>query len=190
MKLFTRRDTINDIGIRLVLVPFFGIAIPLITKMVPHAQFSQWQIKFSYLYNITNAFIIYEGSRFLHFTLRSYFDWLNKPARKIIALVVAIPFYVVPVCVLMQVGWYHIFLEGNINWDVIKLSTVIVLFAVFFLVNLYETVFVVRNFANELVRQEQLERAKDEAQLEALKNQIDPHFIFNPDFAVGLSGKT
>ena len=30
-----------------------------------------------------------------------------------------------------------------------------------------------------MIRSEQLERARAEAELEALKNQIDPHFIFN-----------
>lgn len=112
IKLFGRRDTINDIGIRVLMVPFFGISIPLITRMVPHAQLTNWQIKFSYLYTILIAFLIYEGSRFLLFTLRTYFDWFNKPARKILALVFAISFYCVPVSVLMLVGWYNIFLDG------------------------------------------------------------------------------
>lgn len=179
IKPFSGRDTINDIGIRLVLIPFFGISIPLITRMVPHAQFTNWQIKFSYLYTILIALVIYEGSRFLLFTLRTYFDWFNRPARKIIALVFAISFYCVPVSVLLLVGWYNIFLEGQINWPVLKLTTLIILVAVFFMVNLYETVFLVRDVANDKVKREQLERARAEAELEALKNQIDPHFIFN-----------
>ena len=178
-KLFGQRDKINDIGIRVVLVPLFGISIPLITKMVPHEEFTNWQVKFSYLYTIGIAFIIYEGTRFLHFTLRSYFDWFNKPARKIIALLVTIPFYCVPVSVLLLVGWYNIFMNGVVNWEVLQLTTIVILVAVFFLVNLYETVFLVRDVANDRVKNEQLERAKAEAELEALKNQVDPHFIFN-----------
>lgn len=178
-KLFGPKDKINDIGIRLVLVPLFGIAIPLITQMVPHNQFTNWQIKFSYLYTISIAFVIYEGVRFLQFTLRSYFDWLNKPVKKILAFIITIPFYVVPVSVLMLVGWYKIFMNGIVDWSVVRLSSIIILIAVFFLVNLYETIFLVRDVANDKLQQEQLVRAKAEAELEALKNQIDPHFIFN-----------
>ena len=178
-KLFGPKDRINDIGIRVVLVPLFGIAIPLITQMVPHDQFSNSQVKLSYLYTISIAFVIYEGVRFLQFTLRSYFDWLNKPIRKILAFIITIPFYVVPVSVLMLVGWYKIFMNGVVDWHVVRLSSIIILIAVFFLVNLYETVFLVRDVANDKLQQEQLERAKAEAELEALKNQIDPHFIFN-----------
>jgi sensor histidine kinase YesM len=178
-KLFGPKDKINDIGIRVVLVPLFGIAIPLITQMVPHDQFSNWQIKLSYLYTISIAFVIYEGVRFLQFTLRSYFDWLNKPLKKILAFIITIPFYVVPVSVLMLVGWYKIFMNGVVDWNVVRLSSIIILIAVFFLVNLYETVFLVRDVANDKLEQEQLVRAKAEAELEALKNQIDPHFILN-----------
>lgn len=178
-KLFSQREKINDLGIRVILVPFFGIAIPLITRMVPHKEFTNWEIKFSYLYTILIAFVIYEGSRFLHFTLRTYFDWFNKPVKKIIALVITIPFYCVPVSILMLVGWYHLFMNGIVDWKIVKFTSLIILIAVFFLVNLYETVFLIRDLANDRVTQEQLERAKAEAELEALKNQIDPHFIFN-----------
>ena len=178
-KFASNRDRINDIGIRILLIPFFGIAIPLLTRMVPHEKFTNWQIKFSYLYTIMIAFVIYEGTRFLHFTLRSYFDWLNKPAKKILAILITIPFYCVPVSMLLLVAWYHIFMDGHVDWQTVKLSALLITGAVFFLVNVYETVFAVRDMTADKINKEQLERARAEAELEALKNQIDPHFIFN-----------
>jgi sensor histidine kinase YesM len=173
------REQINDIGIRALLIPFFGIAIPLITGMVPHKEFTLLQIKLSYLYTILLAFVIYQGTRYLHFTLRTYFDWLNKPVQKVIALLLTIPFYTIPVSVLMLVGWYNLFMGGVINWVVIKTTSLIILIAVFFLVHVYETVFLVKQTENDQLKKEQLERSRAEAELEALKNQIDPHFIFN-----------
>ena len=178
-KLFGSRERLNDIGMRTVLVPLFGIAIPILTQMVPHERFSNWEVKLSYIYTIFMALIIYEGNRFLLFTLRTYFDWLNKPLKKIIAIVIVVPFYCVPVSVLMMVGWYNIFMDGKVDWAVIKLATTIILGCVFFVVNVYETIFLVKDAASDKVKKEQLERAKVEAELEALKNQIDPHFIFN-----------
>lgn len=179
MKFAHNRERINDLGIRVILIPLFGISIPLITRMVPHASFTNWQIKFSYLYTIAIAFVIYEGSRFLHFTLRSYFDWLNKPVKKILAIIITIPFYCIPISILLLVSWYHVFLNGIVNWQVIQFAVILITCAVFFLVNVYETVFAVRDIAADKINKEQLERARAEAELEALKNQIDPHFIFN-----------
>jgi sensor histidine kinase YesM len=170
---------INDIGFRLILVPFFGIAIPLITGMINGQNFSNWQVKLSFLYTIMISLVIWEGNRFLHFSLRSYFDWINKPLRKIAVLILSITFYTVPVSVLLLVGWYKIFSKEPVNWNIVTDSSLIILIAVIFITHVYETVFLVKESESEMIRNEQLERAKAEAELEALKNQIDPHFIFN-----------
>jgi sensor histidine kinase YesM len=173
------RERLNDIGFRAILIPAFGIAIPIVTGMTHGISLTAWQFKLSYLYTVGIAFFIWEGNRYLLFTLRSYFDWFNKPLRKITALVLAISFYTIPVSALLLVIWYHIFNEGKVNWNVITTSTLIIMVCVVFITHVYETVFLVREAETEKVKKEQLERARVEAELEALKSQIDPHFIFN-----------
>jgi LytS/YehU family sensor histidine kinase len=147
--------------------------------MMDNTHFPLWKTKVSYLYTIGIAFLIWEGNRFLLFTLRSYFDWFNKPVRKIAALVLAVSFYTIPVSALLLVVWYKIFNEGLVNWSVVTTATLAIMICVFFITHIYETVFLVREAENAKLKKEQLERARAEAELEALKNQIDPHFIFN-----------
>lgn len=173
------RDRLNDIGFRLILIPVFGIVIPLVTGMMKESNFTLWQTKLSFLYTTGVAFLIWEGNRYLLFTLRSYFDWFNKPVRKIAALVLAISFYTIPVSGLLLVVWYKLFRNGTVNWSVITTATLVIMICVLFITHIYETVFLVKEAESEKLKKEQLERAKAEAELEALKNQIDPHFIFN-----------
>jgi len=172
-------ENVNDIGFRLILIPLFGIAIPLVTRMVDHSSFPLWKIKLSYGYTIGIAFIVWEGNRYLLFTLRAYFNWFNKPIKKILALLFAITFYTIPVSALLLVGWFHLFQKGSVNWSVVTTATLIIMICVVFITHVYETVFLVKQAESDQLKKEQLERAKAEAELEALKNQVDPHFIFN-----------
>ncbi|RYG46335.1 MAG: histidine kinase, partial [Chitinophagaceae bacterium] len=145
-----------------------------------HAQnFTNWQIKLSFLYTIGIAAIVWQGNRYLHYSMRSYFDWYNKPVQKVMILLLSIAFYTIPVSVLLLVGWYNFFSPGMVDWPVVWNATLIILVAVIFITHVYETVFLVKETETEIIRNEQLERTKAEAELEALKNQIDPHFIFN-----------
>lgn len=175
----TDKEKLNDIGFRAVLIPFFGVAIPLITGMINVHNLSNWQVKISFLYTIFIAFIIWEGNRYLLFSMRSYFDWYKKPVRKIVVLVFGISFYTLPVSLLLLTGWYHIFLQDVTNWTTVFTATLMIMICVIFITHVYETVFLVKESESEMLRAEQLERARAEAELEALKNQIDPHFIFN-----------
>lgn len=170
---------LNDIGFRLVLIPFFGIAIPLVTKMIDTSVLTHWQVKLAYACTILIAFVIWQGNRYLLFTLRSYFNWFNKPVKKIVALLLAITFFTIPVSVLLMIGWYNLFNHGKVDWSVVNLTTHIIMICVVFITHIYETVFLVKESESDKLRNEQMERAKAEAELEALKNQIDPHFIFN-----------
>ena len=169
----------NDIGFRLVLIPAFGIAIPLLTGMINAANFNHWQIKLSFLFTIGIAFLVWQGNRYLFLSLRSYFDWHQRPVQKIIALLFTIVFYTVPVSVILLVIWYHLFADGVVDWSVVLTSTLIIMICVVFITHVYETVFLVKESEEEITRNLQLERARVEAELEALKLQLDPHFIFN-----------
>jgi sensor histidine kinase YesM len=175
----TMEYRVNDLGFRLILIPFFGIAIPLITGLINSGNISSWPVRWSFLYTIMIALVVWQGNRYLHSSLRNYFDWINKPLQKVLVLILSVVFYTVPVSVLLIVGWYELFTTEAVNWQIVFQTTLIILIAVIFITHVYETVILVKQSESDMIRSEQLERARAEAELEALKNQIDPHFIFN-----------
>jgi len=170
---------LNDIAFRLILIPFFGIVIPLVTGMLDNTKLGHWEFKLSFLYTIVIAGVIWQGNRYLLFTLRAYFNWFRKPVQKIIALLLAISFYTLPVSAAMLTGWYYLFSNGRVNWQAVYLAMALILICVIFITHVYETVFLVKESETEMLRSEQLQRAKAIAELEALKSQVDPHFVFN-----------
>jgi LytS/YehU family sensor histidine kinase len=144
----------------------------------PH-DLSHWMFKLAYLYTIGIALVIWQGNRYLLFSLRAYFDWFNKPVKKIVALLLAVTFFTIPVCLILMIGWYHLFAGGRVNWEVVRTSTLIIMICVIFITHVYETVFLVKDSESEMLKNARLERAKAQAELQALKGQIDPHFMFN-----------
>lgn len=175
----SRKIVLNDIAFRLIVIPFCGIAIPLLTHMIDSSSMSLWKLKLAYLYTIGISGVIFMGNSYLHNTLRTYFDWFNKPYQKIIGLLIVIPFFTVPASIIFLVLWYKLFNDGIIDWPVIKQTTLVIMLAVIFIVHIYETVFLVKEAESEMVHRAEVDRARAQAELDALRTQIDPHFMFN-----------
>ncbi len=95
---------VNDIGFRLILVPAFGIIIPLVTGMINAYNFSNWQVKLSFLYTIGIAALIWQGNRYLHFSMRCFCDGNNKPLQNVLVLLFSVAFYQIPVSILLLAG--------------------------------------------------------------------------------------
>jgi sensor histidine kinase YesM len=170
---------LNDTAIRLALIPFFGLVIPNITGMIDNGRYTALELLFAYLYFIFIAFAIWQGNRFLLFRLRLRFSWLSQPLYKVLALVVSNIFYTIPIAVGLMTVWYVFAQNAAADWDVIFKATALCVVCVVFITHTYETVFLIRSWGSDKSKSEQLEKARAQAELEALKNQIDPHFLFN-----------
>jgi LytS/YehU family sensor histidine kinase len=132
-----------------------------------------------YVYFIILAAMIWQGNRYLLFRTRKRFTWFDKPIEKLILLLVNNIFYTSPLTVAWLCMWYRLAGFEKVNWDAIQLVVLINVICVLFVTHVYETVFMVKEQQSEQLKNAELSRAKAEAELAALKNQIDPHFMFN-----------
>lgn len=169
---------VNDKLIRIIGVQFFGIVIPNATGLISNSDRSITYLLATYGFFIAMTFLIWEGNRFFLFKLQKRFDWFIHPLQKTVVLLAMNVFYTAPVVIGMLLLWYYG--TGNaVDWQVIQTTVIVCVISVVFITHVYETVFLIKQRQDDLVREEQLERAKAEVELEVLKNQIDPHFMFN-----------
>ncbi len=164
---------------RLIGIPVFGIAIPNLTGLFGDLTFSDALYWLGYLYFIALAAMIWQGNRYLLFRTRSRFTWFDRPIEKLILLFVNNIFYTSPLTIAWLCLWYQLAGFAFIKWDTILVVTLVNVICVLFVTHVYETVFMMKEQQGEQLKNAELSRAKAEAELSALKNQIDPHFMFN-----------
>lgn len=174
-----RQVRLNDHLIRLIGIPGFGVIIPNVTGLLDGLSWRTPEYWLSYLYFIAMSGLIWQGNRYLLFRTRQRFTWFDKPIEKLILLVANNFFYTAPVTIAMLCLWYSMSGLPKIDWSVIQVVTLMNIICVLFVTHVYETVFMLKEHQNEQVKNAELQRAKAEAELIALKNQVDPHFMFN-----------
>jgi sensor histidine kinase YesM len=170
---------LDDNVIRLVGIPTFGISIPNLTGLFGNLTISDFRYWLGYIYFIGLAGLIWQGNRYLLFRTRKRFTWFDKPIEKLVLLFMNNIFYTTPLTVAWLCTWYNLAGFSAVKWDTILIVSLVNVICVLFVTHVYETVFMVKEQQTELVKNVELERAKAEAELAALKNQVDPHFMFN-----------
>lgn len=170
---------LNDNLIRLIGIPLFGIAIPNLTGLFGNLSYSDPKYWLGYIYFIALAALIWQGNRYLLFRTRSRFTWFDRPIEKLILLCLNNIFYTSPLTIAWLCTWYRWAGFTDIKWDTILIVTLVNVICVLFVTHVYETVFMMKEQQGEQLKNAELSRSKAEAELSALKNQIDPHFMFN-----------
>lgn len=170
---------LNDNRFRWIGIPFFGVLIPNATGLFGSLTISSPIYWVGYIYFILLAYLIWQGNRYLLFRTRKRFTWFDKPMEKLILLLMNNVFYTAPLTIAWLCIWYVWVGFSKPDWSAIEMVVLINVICVLFVTHVYETVFLVKEKESESIKNEQLQRAKAEAELIALKNQVDPHFMFN-----------
>ncbi|MFN7921220.1 MAG: histidine kinase [Bryobacteraceae bacterium] len=167
-----------DRRIRLIFTPIVGLAISHATGLYGNLRPASSQYWIASAYFILVSVVIWQGNHWFWMRCRGYADWLRAPKRRLMLLVSSSVLFTVPVSFGMLWAW-QAWLAGPVDWAVIRSATLLCVMTDLFIKNTYETAWLVRQRGRDQVEVEQLERAKVQAELAALKSQIDPHFLFN-----------
>ena len=170
---------LDDRIVRFIGIPFFGFVIPSATGLINIYVLPVHAIIFYYIYFVITAWIIWEGNRYLLFHYHPAILQSNSVMQKYLMMVALHVFYTIPVSLILLFGWKWVTGVEYASANGILVTVVMISVCVILVPNFYEKALFVKHAEMEKLNTEQLERAKIQAELEALKNQVDPHFMFN-----------
>jgi hypothetical protein len=164
--------------VRAIGIPAFGLAIPQVTGLYGPIGPSDPRFWMGTAIFVGLSALIWHGNRWLLFQQRRRWTWLDHPVKKLLALLAAIAFYTAPITVAALVAWYRL-ADLPVAIAAVREVALMNVICVIFVTHAYETVFLIKERESDQVAAERLERARVQAQLDALHAQIDPHFLFN-----------
>jgi hypothetical protein len=170
---------VRDFWPRLLLSPIIGVVIPNLAGFIDNARYGAGELVAHYLYFWGVAFAIWEGNRRLHDRFRSRFAWFEQPWMRIALLLGTITLFTVPMT--WGLLWVWGMLSGDPFLTTPRLAFAIVVTVMFVVViaHVYETLFMFRYWEHDRLSRERLERARLQAELDALQRDVDPHFLYN-----------
>lgn len=170
---------VRDLGPRLLLSPLFGLAIPNLAGIIDHSHHTLPGTLASYGYFTLLAFLVWEGNRRLHYRFRTTSDWFRRPWKRLAVILGALSLFTIPFSFFMLWLWARVTGDPAAQWSSLGVAVLIVVICTTIVTHAYETVYIVRGWESERLRNEVLRRERLEAELEALKMQVDPHVLFN-----------
>jgi sensor histidine kinase YesM len=170
---------LNDLGIRLFGIPFLGIVIPHLTGLFgPFGPHSPYFWLACVWFTLISA-LLWQGNRFFFVRQRRHADGPDRRWRKLAVLLSFNVLYSAPVALVMLLAWYRFAGFERIDWGITRAAVLTAVGSVVLISNFYEMVDLVQQRERDLLAVARLDRARAEAELLALKSQIDPHFLFN-----------
>jgi len=168
----------RDRYLRLVFIPILGIVIPFFSGIITYKKYSSLELISVLIYFILLSYCIWTGASWIHRKIRSYFKNNRNPILKVAFVAVLGAVYGAVISAIFSLAWYKISKE-NFSWPPALRCIAYSSLAVLLFTLLYEILFLntQRNLYTKMVNQLDFEKSK--AELSVLKNELEPHFIFN-----------
>jgi len=170
---------VDDAAARLIVTPIAGIALPNLAGMVDNRAHSPLGLLASYALFIGIAYVTWEGNLRLYLLFQDRTAWLTRPWHRVRLLIGLICLFTIPFTTSALWLWAALFHDPAASLRSIGTAVIATVAAVTFITHVYETVFLVKEWGSVRERGAELERQTAEAELHALKTEVNPHTLFN-----------
>jgi sensor histidine kinase YesM len=170
---------VDDTAARLIVTPLVGVAVPNLAGMLDHGAHSTAGLLASYAWFIGVAFVTWEANLRLYLLFQDRTAWLTRPWHRVRLLIGLICLFTIPFTTSALWLWAELFDDPHATWRSIAMAVITIVAAVTFITHVYETMFLVKEWERDRERGDHLKRLNVEAELLALKSEVNPHTLFN-----------
>lgn len=169
---------VKDTYLRILFIPVMGMGISYISAIISYEKYSQLGKLGGILFFVFVSYCIWKGCQWLHLKLRQLYAVNVNPFIKITSLCIISSIYGAAVACLLCLLWIRISHE-QFNWVTISRFIVLSIIPVILFTLLYEVLYLSKERERDNIIVDQLDNELTRVEVAALRNELDPHFIFN-----------
>ena len=173
------RSGVNDTLARIFITPLAGVVVPNLAGMVTHRAHTVFGLLASYALFVGVAHVTWEGNLRLYLRFQDRTAWLTHPWHRVRLLIGLICLFTIPFTTSALWLWAVLFNDPAASMRAIATAVIAVVGGVTFITHVYETVFLVQEWSNDRERGELAQRLRVDAELHALRSEVNPHTLFN-----------
>lgn len=169
---------VKEFHIRLFFIPLLGILIPFASHIITYSNYSFAEIAAAHLYFIFSSYCIWTGSNMAHKYLRKRFTIRVNIFFKIAGISLISTLYSSIIGGILTFLWLT-FSGENFTWAKLLGFTLYTSLAVTLFTLMYEVLFLNTEKEQHIKIADELDKERAFAETAVLRNELDPHFIFN-----------
>lgn len=169
---------LNDHKARLIGIPLLSLTIPLVVHSEAFISFNPVEMLEWISTSFLNTLLLWEGNRFIFARSRQIFPNYNQTRKRLIYQTIISLVFTFFTTILVDLGFCKYLLQ-NTSQPSLFLSFQTSLIPTAIVTLIYENVYFFQSWKLHVQKTEALARENVQSQLETLKNQLDPHFLFN-----------
>lgn len=169
---------IKDFLLKLIFIPLLGIVLPLTAGIIHYDYYSTLELIAAHVFFVLTSFVIWAGCVWLHGKLRVLYNEQQKTTYKLLTVCAVSALYAACVGGLSVIAWMNLSYE-LFSWTPIYNFVVVCVAVVILFTLVYEILFLSKERELDSKIVQLMDQERSQATLQALRSELDPHFIFN-----------